>query len=74
MVKMLPCDAFEDDAEGWRLQVIVQAEIELVPMNSGLENKQTQDHQMVLKHRKKSIHDVSVCIHTCSNVEDCVII
>lgn len=62
---MCPCDAFEDDAEGWRLQVVMETEVELVTTYSRLEYKQTQDHQMVLKHKIKNIHNVSKCIHVC---------
>ena len=56
VIKVLPGDALEDDAEGWRLQVIMETEVELVAVDRCLEQKQPQHHQMVLQ-RRKSITD-----------------
>lgn len=54
MVKVLPCDAVEDDAEGRRLQVVTETEVELVPMDGCLEDEQPEHHQMVLQQQKQS--------------------
>lgn len=50
VIQVLPGDALEDDAEGRSLQVVVEAKVELVPTNCGLEHQQPQHHQVVLKH------------------------
>lgn len=38
VIQVLPRDALEDDAEERRLQVIVETEVELVPMDRCLEH------------------------------------
>lgn len=48
MIQVLPGDALEDNAEGWRLQAVIETKVELVAVDSRLEHQQTQDHQMVL--------------------------
>lgn len=53
MIQVLPCDALEDDAKGWRLKVVMETEVELMAMDSSLEHQESQHHQMVLQHRKK---------------------
>lgn len=50
MIQVLPRDSLEDDAEGQRLQVVVETEVELVAMDSRLERQQAQHHQMILQH------------------------
>lgn len=54
MIEVLPRDAVEDDAEGWRLQVVTETEVELVAMDSRLEDKQPEHHQMVLQQKNKT--------------------
>lgn len=49
MIQVLPRDALEDDAEGRGLQVIMETEVELVPMDSRLKHQQPQNHEMVLQ-------------------------
>lgn len=51
MIQVLSRDALEDDAEGRGLQVVVETEVELVPMDCRLEHQQPQQHQMVLQRR-----------------------
>lgn len=51
MIQVLPCDALENYAEGWSLQVVVEAEEELVPMDCSLKHQQTQNHQVVLNQK-----------------------
>lgn len=48
MVQVLSCDTEKDDAEGWGLEVIVETEVELMPMDCGFKHQQPQHHQMVL--------------------------
>lgn len=48
VIQVLPRDALEDDAEGWRLKVVMETEVELVAMDSSLKHEQSQHHQMVL--------------------------
>lgn len=55
VIQVLPRDALEDDAEGRNLQVVVEAVVELVPIDSGLEHQQPQHHQVVLKHTLVSV-------------------
>lgn len=55
MIQVLPRDALEDDAEGRNLQVVVEAVVELVPVDSGLKHQQPQHHQVVLKHTLVSV-------------------
>lgn len=38
VIQVLPRDALEDDAEGRRLQVVVETEVELVPVDRRLEH------------------------------------
>lgn len=52
VVEVLPRDAVEDDAEGRRLQVVTEAEVELVAMDGCLEDEQPEHHQMVLQQEK----------------------
>lgn len=51
MVQVLSRDSLEDDAEGRSLQIIVETEVELVPMDGRLKDQKPQHHQMILQHR-----------------------
>ena len=51
VIKVLPRDALEDDAEGRGLQVVMETEVELVPMDGCLEHQQPEHHQVVLQHK-----------------------
>lgn len=53
-IEVLPRDAVEDDAEGWRLQVVTETEVELVAMDSRLEDEQPEHHQMVLQQKNQT--------------------
>lgn len=55
MIQVLPRDALEDDAEGRGLQVVMETEVELVPMDCRLKHQQPQHHQVVLQHRTRSV-------------------
>lgn len=50
VIQVLPRDALEEDAERWGLQVVMETEVELVPMDCRLEHQQPQHHQVVLQH------------------------
>lgn len=51
MVQVLSRDALEDNTEGRGFQVVMETEVELVPMDGSLKHQQSEHHQMVLHHR-----------------------
>lgn len=51
VIQVLPCDALEDDAEGRGLELVMETEVELVPMDRCLKHQQPEHHQVVLQHR-----------------------